>query len=93
MGSRCYFDAGGVTLQVLEKPQPHPIPKALYFVTDELNEVHRRACELECLSADLVHGISAGEAAFRPWGERSFYADDPWGNALCFVEAGTIYEG
>jgi hypothetical protein len=28
-----------------------------------------------------------------PWGERSFYAEDPWGNPLCFVEEGTFYRG
>jgi hypothetical protein len=27
----------------------------------------------------------------RPWGERSFYAEDPWKNPLCFVEEGTVY--
>jgi len=27
----------------------------------------------------------------RPWGERSFYVVDPWGNDLCFVEEGTLY--
>jgi hypothetical protein len=27
----------------------------------------------------------------RPWGEKSFYVVDPWGNDLCFVEDGTLY--
>jgi hypothetical protein len=27
----------------------------------------------------------------RPWGERSFYIVDPWGNDLCFCENGTLY--
>jgi hypothetical protein len=27
----------------------------------------------------------------RPWGERSFYVTDPWGNELCFVKEGTLY--
>jgi hypothetical protein len=27
----------------------------------------------------------------RPWGERSFYATDLWGNELCFVADGTLY--
>ena len=35
----------------------------------------------------------AGEPVVRPWGERSFYADDPWNNPLCFVQEGTIYAG
>jgi hypothetical protein len=29
----------------------------------------------------------------RPWGERSFYVEDPWKNPLCFVEEGTVYTG
>jgi len=29
----------------------------------------------------------------RPWGERSFYAHDPFGNPLCFVDATTIFTG
>jgi hypothetical protein len=29
----------------------------------------------------------------RPWSERSFYAEHPWHNPLCFVEAGTVYPG
>lgn len=31
--------------------------------------------------------------AVRPWGERSFYIQDPWDNPLCFVEYGTVYSG
>jgi hypothetical protein len=27
----------------------------------------------------------------RPWGEKSFYVTDPWGNELCFVQDGTLY--
>jgi len=33
----------------------------------------------------------AGTVKKRPWGERSFYVVDPWGNDLCFVEDGTLY--
>jgi catechol 2,3-dioxygenase-like lactoylglutathione lyase family enzyme len=93
MGRRLYFDAGGVTLQVLETAQPHPAAKALYFAVGDLDAVHGRAADLNCLSADMVHGTPAGDPVVRPWGERSFYADDPWGNPLCFVEEGTIYAG
>lgn len=93
MGARCYFSAGAVTLQVVEAEPPHRAAKALYFAVGDLDAVHRRAASLGCLSGDKVHGAPAGEPVVRPWGERSFYADDPWGNPLCFVEAGTIYRG
>jgi predicted enzyme related to lactoylglutathione lyase len=93
MGARCYFRAGAVTLQVVEAEPPHPAAKALYFAVADIDAVHGRAAALGCLSGDVVHGTPAGAAVVRPWGERSFYADDPWGNPLCFVEEDTIYEG
>jgi len=92
MGARCYFEAG-VTLQVVQTPAPHAAAKALYFVVDDLDAVHARARELDCLSSEAVHGEPGGQPVVRPWGERSFYADDPWGNPLCFVDAGTVYAG
>ncbi|HEV7660589.1 MAG TPA: VOC family protein [Allosphingosinicella sp.] len=93
MGKRVYFRAGAVTLQVVEAAAPHPAAKALYFAVADLDAAHGRAASLGCLSADEVHGTPAGAPVVRPWGERSFYADDPWGNPLCFVEEGTLYEG
>jgi len=93
MGRRVYFEAGAVTLQVVQAQAPQTAAKALYFLTADLDGVHARARSLGCLSAEAVHGEPGGEPVVRPWGERSFYADDPWGNPLCFVQAGTVYEG
>lgn len=93
MGSRCYFRAGQVTLQVVQVEAPHLAAKALYFATDDIEGVHARAAGLGCLSDGTVHGTPAGEVAVRPWGERSFYARDPAGNPLCFVDRGAIYAG
>lgn len=93
MGSRCYFSAGQVTLQVVEAAEPQLAAKALYFATGDIEGVHARAEALGCLSDERVHGTPAGEVVVRPWGERSFYAQDPAGNPLCFVDAGTIYTG
>ena len=93
-GSRCYFAAGPVTLQVLDVSsmrQPHPIPKALYFTVNDLDAAFERAKSLRCLSRDDVHDNPGGGIAVRPWGERSFYAQDPWHNPICFVEEGTVY--
>ena len=95
-GSRCYFTCGAVTLQVLDvssQREPHPAAKALYFTVVDLDALHARARKLDCLSSEMVHGVSGGDISVRPWGERSFYAADPWKNPLCFVEAGTVYPG
>lgn len=95
-GSRCYFTCGPVTLQVVDVSsvsKPHPAAKALYFTVKDLDAVFARAKALGCLSREDVHGVSGGEISVRPWGERSFYAEDKWHNPLCFVEDGTIYPG
>lgn len=95
-GARVYFTAGAVTLQVVDVSsmgKPHPAAKALYFTVNDLDAVHARAKKLDALSKERVHGESGGAITVRPWGERSFYAEDPWKNPLCFVEAGTTYPG
>jgi catechol 2,3-dioxygenase-like lactoylglutathione lyase family enzyme len=95
-GSRCYFTCGAVTLQVLDVSsvrKPHPAANSLYFTVNDLEAIFARAKALRCLSRDEAHGESAGAISVRPWGERSFYAEDRWQNPLCFVEAGTLYPG
>ena len=94
-GARHYFDCGGVILAVLDPTggglKPTPAPKSLYFAVHDLDAAHARAAQLGALAPFKVHGAPAGEVAKRPWGERSFYVTDPWGNELCFVEEGTLY--
>ena len=94
-GARHYFDCGGVILAVLDPTQggvpPTPAPKSLYFAVNDLDATHARAKGLGALAPFKVHGAPAGEPLQRPWGERSFYVTDPWGNELCFVQEGTLY--
>lgn len=92
-GSRVYFTAGAVTLQVVQHDKPRPLPSSVYFLVDELEPVHERAKKLGWLSKEKVHGEPGGDISVRPWGERSFYVVDPWGNPLCFVQTGTTYPG
>jgi catechol 2,3-dioxygenase-like lactoylglutathione lyase family enzyme len=95
-GARCYFGCGPVTLSVLDvsaSGRPHPAAKALYFTVRDLDAAFARARALGCLSRESVHDAPGGGIVVRPWGERSFYAEDPWQNPLCFVEEGTVYTG
>ena len=95
-GARIYFDAGAVVLQVCDvtwRGPVHPLPKALYFLVQDLDAVHARAEALGCLDDEPVHGEPGGAISVRPWGERSFYCKDPWANPLCFVQQGTVYPG
>ena len=97
--SRHYIDCGPVILALVdvrgEGPDhtPEPLPDYIYFAVDDVDAVHGRARELNCLSTEDVHGESAGDVVTRPWGERSFYAHDPWGNGLCFVDEKTLFTG
>jgi len=73
--------------------QPHLAAKALYFTVRNLEAAFDRAKVLGRLSREDVHDAPGGGIVVRPWGERSFYVEDPWGNPLCFVEEGTVYTG
>lgn len=94
-GARHYFDCGGVILSVLDPSRggltPTPGPKSIYFAVRDVTAVHARAKQLGALAPYQVHGEDAGAVITRPWGEKSFYVVDPWGNDLCFVEDGTLY--
>ncbi len=95
--SRHYIDCGQMILALVdvtaEGKKAQPLPDKIYFAVGNLEQVHARAVELDCLSNEDVHGASAGEIVVRPWGERSFYATDPWGNGLCFVDEKTLFTG
>jgi len=94
-GARHYFDSDGVILALLDVSQggltPTPGPKSLSFAVDDIDAVHKRASQRGVLAPYQVHGEPAGEILERPWGERSFYVVDPWGNDLCFCQEGTLF--
>jgi predicted enzyme related to lactoylglutathione lyase len=94
-GARHYFDCGCVIVAVLDVSRggmpPTPGPKSLFFAVDDVDEVHARAQQRGVLAPYDVHGEPAADVITRPWGERSFYVVDPWGNDLCFCENGTLY--
>ena len=98
--SRHYIDCGPVILALVDVNgenipglEPKPLPDYIYFAVNDADAFHARAKELNCLSTEDVHGASAGDLVKRPWGERSFYVHDPWGNGLCFVDENTLFTG
>jgi hypothetical protein len=99
-GSRHYIDCGPVILALVDVNgegipglEPKPLPDYIYFAVTDVEAVYQQAQELQCLSTEDVHGESAGDLVKRPWGERSFYVHDPWGNGLCFVDENTLFTG
>lgn len=97
---RHYFDCGGVILACFspgEDGDPFPAkpnPDHLYFSVDDL-EATFAACKKAgaTFGEGDVHGDPAGQIAKRPWGERSFYIKDPFGNPVCFVDRSTVFRG
>jgi uncharacterized glyoxalase superfamily protein PhnB len=96
-GSRHYYNCGPVILALVDQAagglQARPIPDYVYFAVKDLEAVYERAKALGCLSEERVHDDKGSEIVTRPWGERSFYCDDPWGNGLCFVDEKTLFTG
>jgi catechol-2,3-dioxygenase len=95
--SRHYIDCGSVILALVDPSidgaSAQPLPDYIYFAVQDLENIHERARELNCLAKEDVHGAASGDIVVRPWGERSFYVNDPWGNGLCFVDDTTLFTG
>lgn len=85
--------SNSASARCLVRGGPQTAAKALYFTGNDLEAMYKRAKGLQCLLGASVHDAEGGGIVVRPWGERSFYAQDPWGNPLCFVEDGTVYTG
>ncbi len=98
-GGRHYFgsdEAGGAILACYsarddgdaprygDRWQMHPL-QYLYFSTDDL-QVARECCV--AAGASKVTDVAA-----MSWGETMFYAEDPFGNPISFVQAGTEFTG
>jgi uncharacterized glyoxalase superfamily protein PhnB len=89
---RHYFDCGGVILACFDPRRDgdgfdaKPNPDHLYFAVKDVDHVFEKAHGLGCLEIEI-------EIKLRPWGERSFYAKDPFGNPICFVDERTIFTG
>ena len=91
-GTSLYFDCGGTVLQIEDvsaSGPAHPCARSIYFSVSSVDAVHKRARKLKCLSLELVQNKAGGAVFVRPWGEKCFYADDPWFNSICFVQSGT----
>ena len=100
-GGRHYFQCGQVILAVYDATADGDAaggvrsnPQHVYFAVLDLQATFARAQKLGGLLTEMGDGgLPMGEIARRPWGELSFYLDDPWGNPLCFVDETSIFRG
>jgi catechol 2,3-dioxygenase-like lactoylglutathione lyase family enzyme len=93
---RHYYDCDGVILALVD-PSGHgqkfrPNPDLVYFSVPDLEGAFERAREAGArdLEGDSLDDLG-NAIATRPWGERSFYCLDPFGNPLCFVDETTVF--
>jgi predicted enzyme related to lactoylglutathione lyase len=97
---RHYFRCGDVTVALYDPAADgdRRVPRAnfdhVYFAVADLDAAFARAQRVGGLSTEVGDGgLAMGEIARRPWGERSFYMKDPFGNPMCFVDAATVFTG
>lgn len=91
-GGRHYFDCGGTILACYsprddgDQWELPSNPDHIYFAVDDLEAAFERCRDAGCKRLDE-------QIKRMPWGERSFYAEDPFGNKLCFVDEQTTFTG
>lgn len=92
---RHYFDLGGTILACYD-----PVADGddagngwkfhknqyIYIAVKDLENIHRKLLGSESKAVDAA-------IETMPWGERLFYAGDPFGNPVCFVDEKTIFTG
>ena len=89
---RHYFDCEGTILACFDPRtdtdpwDATPNPDHVYFAVDDLEAALERCTKAGCKQLDDA-------IQKRPWGERSFYAQDPFGNKICFVDRDTMFTG
>jgi catechol 2,3-dioxygenase-like lactoylglutathione lyase family enzyme len=89
---RHYFDCDGTILACFDPRadgddfDATPNPDHVYFAVEDVDSVFMRAQSLNCRQMDE-------RVKTQPWGERCFYAKDPFGNPICFVDDRTVFTG
>jgi catechol 2,3-dioxygenase-like lactoylglutathione lyase family enzyme len=89
---RHYFDCGGTILACFDAKAdgdsiiPKPNSEHTYFSVSDLQGSYDRALAAGCQWIE-------DKIQSRPWGETSFYARDPFGNPVCFVDEATMFKG
>ncbi len=89
---RHYFDCGGTILACYDPRadgddfDARPNPDHVYIAVEDLEATFAGARAAGCREIEAT-------IETRPWRERSFYAKDPFGNPICFVDERTIFTG
>jgi predicted enzyme related to lactoylglutathione lyase len=91
---RHYFECGGTILACYDPVADgddagdgwhHHRNQYLYFAVPDLDATYKRVTG--------AGGVITAEIETMPWGERIFYAKDPGGNPISFVDQSTVFTG
>jgi len=91
---RHYFNLGGTVFAVYDPTADgdvasewkyHPY-QYVYIGVSDVDAILKRA-------GDLGATLVTNEVELMPWGERLFYALDPFGTPICFVDSKTLFTG
>jgi uncharacterized glyoxalase superfamily protein PhnB len=89
---RHYFGCGSAILACFDPRadgdawDAKPNSDHVYFAVGDLDDCFARV-------RSLPNGTIVRPIETQPWGERSFYFADPFGNKLCFVDERTLFTG
>ena len=97
---RHYFDCEGTVLACYDPTadgdgyEATALTEPVYLAVDDLEKTYAdtKAAGASFSPAVVPEVGPLGTIALRPWGERSFYATDPFGNPLCFVSRETVFK-
>ena len=87
--NRHYFDCRGTILACLEPRDGSGVvvnSEPISFAVPDLDEIYHRATQAGCQWLDEHIEV-------QHWGERAFFAGDPFGNPICFVDEKTRFIG
>lgn len=97
---RHYFDCEGTILACFDSNledgyEARPNPEPVYIAVQDVEAAFAAVVGAGGTLSSTEGGPEGamGRIEIRPWGERSFYANDPFGNPLCFVDRATIFTG
>lgn len=90
---RHYFDIGGTILACYDPKSDGDLQSEwkfhenqyIYISVPDLIGIRNKMIMFKCKSLGEIEGM--------PWGETLFYANDPFGNPICFVDEKTVFTG
>lgn len=89
---RHYFNCGGTILACYDPVadgddlEPKPNPDHIYISVADIEKIFN-------LIKDLDASLIQDSIKNQPWGEKTFYIKDPFGNPICFVDEKTVFMG